>query len=224
MTNLMTKRADPADAAAALVAEIAAILPNAGVTTRTIGRPEQRSLLGAIGHELGGWLRSTEPGIFGVTADVSSPRPLRLHAHYVAVGRGAGPSSILYLTRLRHVIPGPAAFERGRFRSGSFTGDPEVAGPLAAARDLGSVLWRLLQPHVVYGSAVLTTDPFAELLPDVDGAFFGALSAPARATLGLGGYRLDLGRFLDAADRIDAALAGAPGIMPAPVLNVPLPA
>ena len=224
MANLMIKRADPEAAKAELIASIHETLPNAGVQTRSIGDVEQRSLFGALGHELGGYFRAHEPGIFSVTADCSSPRPLRIHCQYVAVGRGAGPSSILYLTRLRHVIPGPVAFKRGTFRSGQFEGEPGVAERLSGIDGIGSAVWRLLQPLVVYGTAVLTIESFAELFPDDDGALFGVVSAPARKTFGLGGYRLDLAAFLEIASTIESALASAPGVVPAATINVALPA
>jgi len=54
MANLMIKRADPEAAKAELIASIHETLPNAGVQTRSIGDVEQRSLFGALGHELGG--------------------------------------------------------------------------------------------------------------------------------------------------------------------------
>lgn len=223
MANLMIKRADPAEAAAELTASIQETLPTAGVAIRKIGDPPQRSLLGAIGHELGGYFRTTESHVFAVTADLSSPRPLQVHAHYVAVGRGAGPTSILYLTRLRHLIPGNVGFRRGRFRSGEFVGEPGVAATLSGVPDLGSRTWRLLQPNVVYGSTVFTIEALAELVPDDDGALFGAVCAPARKTLGLGGYRLDLASFLDIVNRIEGALPTAQGVTPVERLNVPLP-
>jgi hypothetical protein len=222
--NLFVKRADPAAAAAELAASIRETLPTAGVTTRTLGMPQQRSLVGAIGHELSSFFRSSEAFIFSVTAASSTPRPIEIVGHYVPVGRGAGPSSILYLTRLRHVIPGGVAFQRGRFRSGEFQGDPVVSVALNAVDGLGAAVWRLLQPHVVYGSTVVTTEPLAALIPDDDGALFGVISAPARKTFGLGGYRLDLAAFLDLTNGIDTAIARAPGVQPVSVVDVPLPA
>ena len=118
-------------------------LPTAGVTIRTSGSPDQRSFAEAFGHELSGWFRNRERTIFVVGADVGGERPLRITAGYVPVGRGAGPVGILYETRLRVVVPGPASFRRGRFRSGDFAGDPPVAGALSGVKDLGSTIWKM---------------------------------------------------------------------------------
>jgi hypothetical protein len=223
MANLMIKRADPAEAGQQLEAVIREALPTAGVTIRTSGDPEQPSFAAAFGHELSGWFRNRERTIFVVGADVGGERPLRITAGYVPVGRGAGPVGILYETPLRVVVPGPASFRRGRFRSGDFTGEPPVATALSGVKDLGSTIWKMLQPVVIYNQTTFTIEPVVEVVPDDDGAVLVAYSAPARATFGLGGYRLDLKVYLDVAAAIERALAAAVGVTPAPAPNAPLP-
>ena len=223
VSNLMIKRVDPAAAATALTESIQEELPTAGVTTRTEGTPEQQSLAGAFGHEISAWFRDRERMIFNVRADIGGERPIRLHAGYVPVARGAGPVGILYETRLRVLAPAGVAFRRGRFRSGEFVGDPAVAAALSAVKDLGSTTWKFLQPIVIYNQSTYTIEPSLDVVPDDDGAVLVAYSAPARARFGLGGYRLDLRAYLDIAGTIERGLAGVTGVRPAPASNVPLP-
>ncbi|HET7472516.1 MAG TPA: hypothetical protein VFJ71_05275 [Candidatus Limnocylindrales bacterium] len=221
--NLMIKRVDPGAAAEALTASVRDVLPTAGVSTQIFGTPEQPSLGAAIGHELGAYFRNSERTIFSVLATVGGARPLRIGAGYVPVGRGAGPVGVLYEARLSVLVPALTSFRRGRFRSGEFSGDPAVAGALAGVRGLGSTIWRFLQPVVIYNQTTFTIEPLLDLVPDDDGAVLVAYSAPARATFGLGGYRLGLQPFLDIAAGIETALAAAAGIRPAPSPNAPLP-
>src|SRR5947207_8253239 len=142
VAGLMLKRVDLAAAADQVRAAIIEFAPSAGVQVRTFGDPAQSSVLGAFGREFGRYFASRENVLFSVQADWGTPRPLRLHCNYVAIGRGAGPLSILYLTRLPYVVPGTAAFKRGRFRSGRFDGERDMAAKLSAVDGLGSAGWR----------------------------------------------------------------------------------
>jgi hypothetical protein len=222
-TNLMVNRVDPDAAAEALRLAVQEAVPTAGVTIRVLGTPEQPSLGGALGHELGASFRTSERMIFSVLGTVGGARPLRIGAGYVPVARGAGPVGILYEARLRVVVPGRASFRQGRFRSGDFEGDAAVAGALSKVDGLGSTIWRFLQPVVIYNQTTFTIDPLMDLIPDDDGAVVVAYAAPARATFGLGGYRLALKEFLDIAAGIETALGSVAEVTPAPSPNAPLP-
>jgi hypothetical protein len=222
MSDLAVNRVDPAEAAERVRADVKEALPSAGVDVRTLGDPEQPSMRQALRQGFVALTRS-QGALFAVVADCNAPRPVRIQVRYVGIGRGAGPTSIVYLARLRHVVPGGAAFKSGRLGNGSFEGHPAVAAALSGTPRLGSAVSKLLQPTTVYGSMYFTIKPAAELLPDDDGAILAVFSAPGRRRMGLGGKRLDLAAFLDVASGIEGALATVPDVTPAATLNAPLP-
>ena len=226
MGNLATKHVDPAEATDNLVAAIRDEVPSARVTTESSGSPTQPSFRGAFGHELAGYFRSTEAIAFEVQADWTGPRPMRVQCRYVQVGRQAGPLSVLYLTRLRVVVPGTAVIRRKWARPltrAVFDGDPTVKEPLAAAPGLGKGVARFLQPSLVIGNAVFKIEPFVEVDADDDGALFAAFTTPARGSHGFGGYHLDIRAFLEIADAVERTLTAAPGTRPVDHPNIPLP-
>jgi hypothetical protein len=223
MANMAVSRVNPAEAAERLADAIREQLPSAGVKTRTLGDPQQRSLAGAWSHEMAGYFRSSEPGIFAVIADCNAPRPLRLACEYVEIGRGAAPVSITYQTRLRHLVPGGVAFRKGAFRSGTWEGQPALAAALANVPGLSAALWHLIQPKTVYGNIFLEIEAGAALLPDPDGAVFVVISTPARGRLNLGGPRPAVKDVLDLAGRIEEALPSMSGVTAAPTANAALP-
>ena len=223
MPNLGLNKVDPTAAAELVRKDVQEILPSAGVQVTTIGDPNQPSVREAMGQAFSRLLARQESTLFSVVADFNAPRPVRVVANYVGVGRGAGPISILYLARLKHRIPAAVAFRRGRFRNGTFDGEPNVARALSGVPRLDGAIWKLLQAKTVFGNIVFTIEPSAELAPDDDGAILIAFSAPARRKLGLGGIHVDTAAFLDIANGIEIALPSAAGVTPAPTLNVPLP-
>jgi hypothetical protein len=223
MPQLGMSRVDPAAAAELVRSDVQDFLPSAGVQVRTVGDPRQPTIREAMGKGFGRLFNSRESTFFAVVADFNVPRPVRVDVRYASVGRGAGPMSILYVARLGHQVPGSVTFKRGRFRSGTFEGDPGVASALNGTPRLGGAVWKLLQPTTVYGNLIFTIEPAAEVVPDEDGALLAVISAPARLKFGFGGVRLGLSAFLDIANGIEGAIAAAPGVTPAPAKHVPLP-
>jgi hypothetical protein len=221
MSDLAVNRVDPAEAAERVRADMQEALPSAGVQVRTLGDPEQPSMRQALRQGYAALVKS-QGTLFAVVADCNAPRPVRVQVRYVSIGRGAGPTSIVYLARLRHVVPGAATFKSGRFRGGSFEGHPSVAAALSGTPRLGSAVSKFLQPTSVYGTVYFTIKPAAEVLPDDDGAILAVVSAPGRQRMGLG-KRVDLAAFLDIAGGVEGALATVPGVTPAATLNAPLP-
>jgi hypothetical protein len=224
LPDLGMSRMDPAAAAASLVrGDVQETLPAAGVDVRTIGDPKQPSVRDAMGAGFSRLFDSRTSTSFAVLADFNAPRPVRVDLRYAAVGRGAGPMSVLYLARLGHQIPGSIAFKRGKMRNGSFDGEPIVASALNGRPRLCGAMAKLLREKAVYGNLVFTIKPGAEIVPDDDGAILAVVSAPGRRKMGFGGVRLELTQFLDLANGIDGAIASATGVTPARARNVPLP-
>jgi hypothetical protein len=226
VANLATKRVDSAAAAANLEAVIRAEIPSAGIKTTVSGSPKQPSFRETFGHELSGYFRSTSPILFWVRAEWSTPRPLEVQVRYVQVGPSAGPLSVLYVTRLRLVVPGQAVLKRTGtwpLTKADFGGDPVVREPLAAAAGFGKAVHNFLQPKVVLGSAIYSIEPFIEVAPDEDGAILAAFNTPARERHGLGGFKLAIRSFLEIAEGIERTLGSVPGARQADRPNAPLP-
>jgi hypothetical protein len=223
MPNLMIKRVDPAAAGEAVRADLADAIPSSAPRIRTFGDPQQPSFRQAMGRELGRSLHTRQAAVLAVVADVTSPRAMRVQVRYLTIGRGAGPSGIMFVARLRHVIPGEVSFRRGRFRNGTFEGDAAMAAALDGTSGLAAATWKLTQPATAYGTMMVTIESGADLVPDPDGALLVVSCMPARGFLNLGGYRIPTTQFLDVATGIERAIVSAPGVRPAPTANAPLP-